>query len=145
MEVRRYPPIVRFVITLHLYLDLICLYSPATTPSFTIAIIHDSISHGSRPLGSVTLSSRTILDHSVKQVSGCVRYDLQGFQHPRYSTAVTALQVQFSKEVTGGPPLEIGPVFFADLYAYVTDGTLSGYHDPRGMVRQLYSYILKMN
>jgi hypothetical protein len=67
---------------------------------------------------------------------------LQGFQHPRYSTAVTALQVQFSEEVTGGPSLEIESVFSADLYAYVTHGALPGDHDTGGMTRHSYFYIL---
>ena len=50
-----------------------------------------------------------------------MKYDLRGFQHPRYPHCFSALHVQFGSEIqTCGPSLEIDSAFSADLYACVT-------------------------
>jgi hypothetical protein len=75
----------------------------------------------------VTLSNKVILDQSVKQGPGYVKYDLEGFHHPRYSNGINALGVQFSEESTGEPSLEIESAFSAVLYASVAQEKFANY------------------
>ena len=51
-----------------------------------------------------------------------MKYDLEGFQHPRYPHCFSALHVQFTdgSEDTCGPSLEIDSAFSVDLYTFVT-------------------------
>jgi hypothetical protein len=64
-----------------------------------------------------------ILDQSVKLGPGCIKYDLEGFQHPQYSAGITAFHIEFSEEDTDAS-FGMESVFSGDLYACVTPENL---------------------
>jgi hypothetical protein len=66
------------------------------------------------------LSNQVILDQSIKQHPGCIKYDLQAIQHPSYPNGIIGLCVQFTKEGHSG-----SSVFSAVLYASVTDSVFA--------------------
>ena len=113
-------------------------YSLATTPHFTLAIIHNSIHNNIKQLGSVTLCNAIILDQSINQGPGWVKYDLEGLRHPQYSTRITALHLQFSEEDTSGFSLGIEPAFSTDLYAFVMPVAFTN-HSLEGKAKLLFN------
>jgi tetratricopeptide (TPR) repeat protein len=113
----------------------------ATTPSFTITIVQHTADHDNKQLDSITLSRDVILDQSVKQSSGCVKYDLQPYLHSHYPAIIAGLHVQFAAQGNSGASLDQSG-FSAFLYVSVIHGSsaISMLHGILAPVINLFRY-----